>query len=96
MNQAKASVKMVSSGQQFEHELVFDTDSGWIKDTAGALTLWIPPWLREGLYLPHNVLVIAARGTTKLNLSRFVHGTEWTECIDPKFRKSRRVEPVDA
>ncbi|KAJ7643490.1 hypothetical protein DFH06DRAFT_1051725 [Mycena polygramma] len=50
--------------------------------------LWIPPWLREGLYLPHNSLVIAADGATRLDLSHFVHGTEWTKCADPAFTKS--------
>jgi hypothetical protein len=47
---------------------------------------WVPPWRRNGLYIPRNTLVICPDGTTKLDLSRFVHGTEWTNCIDPKFR----------
>ncbi|KAJ7660674.1 hypothetical protein DFH06DRAFT_1089189 [Mycena polygramma] len=68
-----------------EDLLIFDFESGWIKNTAGALMFWVPPWLREGLYLPHNTLVICADGTTKLDLSHFVHGTEWTKCFDPKF-----------
>ncbi|KAJ7652840.1 WD40-repeat-containing domain protein [Mycena polygramma] len=73
-----------SSPNKFDSNLVFDADSGWIRNIDGSLMLWIPPWLREGLYLPHNTLVIAARGTTKLDLSHFVHGTEWTKCFDPK------------
>ncbi|KAJ7653615.1 hypothetical protein DFH06DRAFT_1204243 [Mycena polygramma] len=64
--------------------LSFDFHSGWVKNAAGALMFWVPPWLREGLYLPHNTLVISAKGTTKFDLSRFVHGTEWTKCFDPK------------
>jgi hypothetical protein len=42
--------------------------------------LWVPPWLRDGLYLPWNSLVIHYRGTTKLDLSQFVHGTDWIKC----------------
>ncbi|KAJ7653540.1 hypothetical protein DFH06DRAFT_1203728, partial [Mycena polygramma] len=79
--QTDASVQIAAK----EDLLVFDFDSGWTKNTAGALMFWVPPWLREGLYLPHNTLVICANGTTKLDLSRFVHGTEWTRCFDPKF-----------
>ncbi|KAJ7653603.1 hypothetical protein DFH06DRAFT_1204133, partial [Mycena polygramma] len=67
-----------------EDLLIFDFESGWTKNAAGGLVFWVPPWLREGLYLPHNTLVISAKGTTKLDLSRFVHGTEWTKCFDPK------------
>ncbi|KAJ6485356.1 WD40 repeat-like protein [Mycena vitilis] len=67
-----------------EDLLSFDFDSGWVKNAAGSLMFWVPPWLREGLYLPHNTLVICAKGTTKLDLSRFVHGTEWTKCFDQK------------
>ncbi|KAJ7610042.1 hypothetical protein DFH06DRAFT_1246578 [Mycena polygramma] len=68
---------------------LFDRNSGWIQNREGAFLLWIPPWLREGLYLPHNTLVISATGTTKLDLSRFVHGTEWTKCFDPKFTNAQ-------
>ncbi|KAJ7660693.1 hypothetical protein DFH06DRAFT_1193167 [Mycena polygramma] len=67
-----------------EDLLTFDFESGWTKNAAGGLVFWVPPWLREGLYLPHNTLVISVKGTTKLDLSRFVHGTEWTKCFDPK------------
>ncbi|KAF7346977.1 WD40 repeat-like protein [Mycena venus] len=59
---------------------------GWILNAQSQLMLWIPPWLRDGLYLPQNSLVMSASGTTKLDFSRFVHGTSWEECIDPKFR----------
>ncbi|KAJ7121465.1 WD40 repeat-like protein [Mycena epipterygia] len=59
---------------------------GWVLNSAGDLMFWVPPWLRGGLYLPQNSLVISARGKTKLDLSQFVHGTEWQKCIDPKFR----------
>ncbi|KAJ7658234.1 hypothetical protein DFH06DRAFT_1196396 [Mycena polygramma] len=63
-----------------EELLAFDSGSGWIRSTTGALLLWVPPFLRLGVYLPHNTLVISANGTTKLDFSRFVHGTEWVKC----------------
>ncbi|KAJ7665615.1 WD40 repeat-like protein [Mycena rosella] len=64
-------------------------DDGWVLNSAGELMFWVPPWLREGLYLPRNTLVICGQGTTKLDLSRFVHGAEWQKCIDPKFRDAK-------
>ncbi|KAJ7108211.1 hypothetical protein C8R44DRAFT_884977 [Mycena epipterygia] len=64
-------------------------DDGWVLNSAGQLMFWVPPWLREGLYLPHNALVICRKGTTKLDLSRFVHGPEWQKCIDPKLMDAK-------
>ncbi|KAJ7108208.1 hypothetical protein C8R44DRAFT_298178 [Mycena epipterygia] len=64
-------------------------DDGWVLNSAGQLMFWVPPWLRDGLYLPHNALVICRQGTTKLDLSRFVHGTEWQKCIDPKLMDAK-------
>ncbi|KAJ7185080.1 WD40 repeat-like protein [Mycena pura] len=63
----------------------YDPDVGWILTATGEPMLWIPPWLSSGLYLPHDTLVISSYGTTKLNLARFVHGTEWQKCIDPEL-----------
>ncbi|KAJ7083547.1 WD40 repeat-like protein [Mycena epipterygia] len=63
----------------------FDSSTGWIMSAAGEFLLWVPPWLREGIYLPHNSLIFRPQGTTKLDLGRFVHGREWEKCIDPKF-----------
>ncbi|KAJ7107902.1 hypothetical protein C8R44DRAFT_714576 [Mycena epipterygia] len=62
---------------------------GWVLNSAGDLMFWVPPWLREGLYFPRSSIVICAEGTTKLDLSRFVHGTEWQKCIDPQFKDAK-------
>ncbi|KAJ7925066.1 hypothetical protein B0H13DRAFT_1976067, partial [Mycena leptocephala] len=59
---------------------------GWITDASSNHILWVPPWLREGLYLPRTSLVIRSGGTTKLDLTHFVHGTAWQKCIDPKLQ----------
>jgi len=67
----------------------YRSKDGWVLNSAGDLLFWVPPWLRDGLYFPQNSLVICARGTTKLDLSQFVHGTEWQKCIDPKFRDAK-------
>ncbi|KAJ7481001.1 hypothetical protein FB451DRAFT_1239033 [Mycena latifolia] len=64
-------------------------DDGWILNSRGDLMFWVPPWLRDGLYLPRNTLVICRQVTTRLDLNRFVHGTEWQKCIDPKFRDTK-------
>ncbi|KAJ7327462.1 WD40 repeat-like protein [Mycena albidolilacea] len=61
-------------------------DDGWILNSAGDLMFWVPPWLRDGLCLPHNTVVICSGGTTKLDLSQFAHGTAWQGCSDPNFR----------
>ncbi|KAJ7107835.1 hypothetical protein C8R44DRAFT_986937 [Mycena epipterygia] len=66
----------------------FDLQTGWVLN-AGKQMFWVPPWLREGLYLPRNTLVIRNQGTTKLDLTRFVHGLEWVNCIDPEFRDKK-------
>ncbi|KAJ6526390.1 hypothetical protein B0H19DRAFT_1275748 [Mycena capillaripes] len=67
----------------------YTIDDGWVVNSAGQLMFWVPPWLRDGLYFPRNTLVICPEGTTKLEFSRFVHGTEWQKCIDPKFENMR-------
>ncbi|KAJ7858326.1 hypothetical protein B0H13DRAFT_2076151 [Mycena leptocephala] len=61
----------------------------WVLNSAAKLMFWVPPWRRNGLYLPLNTLVICKEGTTKLDLSRFVHGKEWHKCIDPAFRAAQ-------
>jgi WD40 repeat protein len=58
---------------------------GWIMNSSSDHVLWIPPWLRDGLCLPWNSLVIRAEGTTKLDLSQFVHGTGWKKCSERTF-----------
>ncbi|KAF7363055.1 WD40 repeat-like protein [Mycena venus] len=68
----------------FEHGSSFS--DGWILNAKSELMLWIPLWLRDVLYHPQTSLVISATGTTKLDFSRFVHGTSWEECMDPRFR----------
>ncbi|KAJ7095575.1 WD40-repeat-containing domain protein [Mycena epipterygia] len=64
---------------------------GWVLNSAGEFMFWVPPWCRDGLYLPQNRLVICRTGTTKLDLTQFVHGTEWQKCIDRRFRVTKRI-----
>ncbi|KAF7348813.1 WD40 repeat-like protein [Mycena venus] len=56
---------------------------GWLTNSASERILWIPPWLREGLSLPWNSFAICSRGTTKVDLTQFVHGINWTKCREP-------------
>ncbi|KAJ7246869.1 WD40-repeat-containing domain protein [Mycena haematopus] len=62
---------------------------GWLMNSSSEHILWVPPWLRDGLWLPWNSLVIRSRGTTKLDLSRFVHGTDWGKCIEGTVQSNR-------
>jgi hypothetical protein len=44
--------------------------------------MWVPPWLRDDFCLPWNSLVLGPAGVVKLDLTYFVHGTEWEKCIN--------------
>ncbi|KAJ7096825.1 WD40-repeat-containing domain protein, partial [Mycena epipterygia] len=59
-------------------------EDGWLINSSSEHILWVPPWLREDLVLPWNSFVVSSRPTTKLDLTHFVHGTEWQKCMDPK------------
>jgi hypothetical protein len=61
-------------------------EDGWMKNSASELILWIPPWIRKGLPMPRNSLLISSGGTTTLDLAQFVHGVNWQKCIDPKLK----------
>ncbi|KAJ7127610.1 WD40 repeat-like protein [Mycena epipterygia] len=68
----------------------YHLNNGCVLNSEGHLMFWVPPWLREGLvYFPRNLFVICGQGTTKLDLSRFVHDTEWQKCIDPNSRDTK-------
>ncbi|EMD32809.1 hypothetical protein CERSUDRAFT_161328 [Gelatoporia subvermispora B] len=58
--------------------LSFDPVSGWITSPQGKLILWVPREYRIGLWCPRNTLVIG-QSRTIYDLSRFVHGIEWTQ-----------------
>ncbi|KAJ7609458.1 WD40-repeat-containing domain protein [Roridomyces roridus] len=53
---------------------------GWIMDSAANLHFWVPPWLSGGLYYPRNSLLLGFNRQTKLDLGRFVEGTDWEKC----------------
>jgi hypothetical protein len=42
---------------------------------------WIPPDYRSSIWRPSNTAIIG-RMVTRLDLSRFVHGMDWTKCFD--------------
>ncbi|KAF7339132.1 WD40 repeat-like protein [Mycena venus] len=62
---------------------------GWVIDSLDRRIMWVPPWLRDDFCLPWSSLVLGPEGVVKLDLTKFVHGTEWEKCIDPKFRVTR-------
>ncbi|KAJ6559983.1 hypothetical protein B0H19DRAFT_1375904 [Mycena capillaripes] len=55
---------------------------GWAVDSPHRL-IWVPAWLCDHFCGPHNLFVITPQGVTKLDLTNFVHGTDWEKCIDP-------------
>ncbi|KAI0259339.1 hypothetical protein BC834DRAFT_906899, partial [Gloeopeniophorella convolvens] len=62
----------------FTDQSVID-DDGWICGENGELLMWIPEPHRTGLRRPGNVWVVSEHETI-LDLSRFVHGPDWTQC----------------
>ena len=56
-------------------------DEGWICGSNNELLMWIPPLHRTGLHRPSNVWV-AAKHETRLDLSTFKHGSNWSTCIN--------------
>jgi WD40 repeat protein len=52
----------------------------WICGGNGELLMWIPETHRAHLHRPSNVWVIG-RHETRLDLSSFVHGQNWSTCI---------------
>ncbi|KAJ7908422.1 hypothetical protein B0H13DRAFT_2016546 [Mycena leptocephala] len=61
----------------------------WVLNSSGQRIFWVPPWQRTGLSLSRNTLTICTQGTTKLDFSQFVHGTEWEKCFDPAFKNAQ-------
>ncbi|EMD32072.1 hypothetical protein CERSUDRAFT_99771 [Gelatoporia subvermispora B] len=57
----------------------FDSYAGWIVGPRGELVMWIPEEYWPGLWWPRNTLVIGPSRVT-LDLSRFLHGRDWTFC----------------
>ncbi|KAJ7271564.1 hypothetical protein C8J57DRAFT_1319271, partial [Mycena rebaudengoi] len=53
---------------------------GWVIDSLDHRIMWVPPWLCDTFCLPWNSLVIGPAGVVKLDLTYFVHGTEWERC----------------
>ncbi|KZP01923.1 hypothetical protein FIBSPDRAFT_880697 [Athelia psychrophila] len=51
------------------------------------LLVWVPSWYRTGLVWPKNSAVIAS-SLTELDLSDFVHGSDWQQC-----RNSLQIAP---
>ncbi|KAF7978465.1 hypothetical protein HWV62_45583, partial [Athelia sp. TMB] len=54
-------------------------EHGWMLNREGGLLFWVPPEHREGLWWPHNTMVISKR-STHLNTQNFVHGEDWIRC----------------
>ncbi|KAJ7592941.1 hypothetical protein C8J56DRAFT_486120 [Mycena floridula] len=55
---------------------------GWIMTRDNGLLFWVPPVYRAHLWQPSNIAVIGP-DALRLDLSKFVHGRDWTRCRDP-------------
>ncbi|KAJ7812716.1 hypothetical protein B0H14DRAFT_2164634, partial [Mycena olivaceomarginata] len=61
-------------------------DDGWVIDSHSSRLIWVPAWLRDHFCLPWNSVVITPAGVSTLDLTNFVHGTDWQKCVDPRAR----------
>ena len=71
------------------HKLV---EEGWLQYPSGEILLWVRPELRSGLYLPGIVNVIGTH-SVKIELRKFVHGTEWLKCQEAKCEPGIDTSP---
>ncbi|KAJ7142443.1 quinon protein alcohol dehydrogenase-like superfamily [Mycena epipterygia] len=81
--------KVPSSDQTSDlwgHHPHFNFTDGWQIDSSSERVLWVPPAFNHRLYLPWNPVIVGFQATAKLDLTDFVYGTEWEQCIDPKIR----------
>ena len=55
-----------------------------VPSTTGSrsLLVWVPPANRMGICTKETLLICGTR-TTRVDLSRFVHGKDWIKCYDP-------------
>ncbi|KAK7030170.1 WD40 repeat-like protein [Favolaschia claudopus] len=58
-------------------------EHGWISSATGRL-IWVPGFLQPDFCMPWCKFVISPHGVMVLDLSKFVHGTEWAKCIKDK------------
>ena len=65
-----------------DHSII--NDEGWICGGNGELLVWIPLIHRAHLHRPSTAWV-AGKYETRMNLSTFVHGANWTTCIKPSL-----------
>ncbi|KAF8996840.1 hypothetical protein BDQ17DRAFT_1190808, partial [Cyathus striatus] len=54
----------------------------WVKDKHNNLLFWVPVHLRKSLCSYETTQILGGK-MVKLDLSRFKHGTNWTECYTP-------------
>ncbi|KAF7975275.1 hypothetical protein HWV62_10164 [Athelia sp. TMB] len=74
---------------EFRHDCKLD--NGWIMTASSQLLLWIPPWNRQGLVWPSNVSVVAP-SLIDVDLTDFVHGSDWESCKVGANDVERNVE----
>jgi WD40 repeat protein len=63
---------------------------GWVRSRNSELLYWSPPQNRVGVWHPSTVLIIG-RKKTRLDFTRFVHGTSWQQCYT--FTDDMKVKP---
>ena len=59
--------------------VLIDKD-GWLRYPSGELMLWVPPELHSNLYSSGAVSIIGSTDVIRIDLSRFIQGTEWLGC----------------
>ena len=68
-----------------------------VPSTSGShsLLVWVPPANRMGICAKETLLICGTR-TTRVDLSRFVHGKDWIQCYDPATAPTSSISVVDS
>ncbi|EMD36334.1 hypothetical protein CERSUDRAFT_95666 [Gelatoporia subvermispora B] len=82
---AMPTVSEVSPGDLAEphNPSYFRLNAGWIKGPRDELVMWAPGDYHRGMLMPRTYVLIGRYRAT-LDLSRFVHGDQWTRCYNAK------------
>ncbi|KAF7975677.1 hypothetical protein HWV62_8777 [Athelia sp. TMB] len=67
----------IDASVEFRHDS--RVDNGWITTASSQLLVWLPSWYRQGLVWPSNVAIMGS-SLTELDLTDFVHGSDWHSC----------------
>ena len=64
----------------FDLNFRFKLNNSWLCGPKSEILCWVPPECHAGLFQPRNHVIIGQLLKTRLDFSKFQHGTMWTKC----------------